>query len=412
MTRILIAGAGIGGLSLVRALRGWDHVVDIAERSPVFHPAGVGIVLHPNGMAVLDRLGLTEQVRAHANVIERLDVVRGESVLRVSLAEVWQGMGYPTTSILRTDLHNVLHNGAFMPGQPGVNLQMGRRLVRVDSEPHQPIAYFDDGRQARYDLIVGADGVHSPVRTSLFPEAQSLSTGLLYFRFAADNVIDLPASTWRAVELAEASYGFIPLRGNRVHCFVQLPAASNPCEAGREASFFEENFSPWDPQLARTLAARCSPIHAGFAYMVKPARWSKGTCVLLGDAAHAVSPTLSEGGSLAMEDALILALALRQSKSIGEAIATYELARRDRVAFSQRMALAQVNSARKRRSNGNLESGAATLHMRQMYAPLRRALIPPFLSPALSVPQRGFKLPQGEYSQVKSTHEEGVTANG
>ena len=146
--------------------------------------------------------------------------------------------------------------------------------------------------------------------------------------------------------------------------------------------------------------------------MVKPARWSKGTCVLLGDAAHAVSPTLSEGGSLAMEDALILALALRQSKSIGEAIATYELARRDRVAFSQRMALAQVNSARKRRSNGNLESGAATLHMRQMYAPLRRALIPPFLSPALSVPQRGFKLPQGEYSQVKSTHEEGVTANG
>jgi 2-polyprenyl-6-methoxyphenol hydroxylase-like FAD-dependent oxidoreductase len=376
---MLIAGAGLGGLTLVRALQGFDASIDIVERSSTFAPIGGGIVLHPNGMAVLAHLGLSEMVRAKGNVIRRMELIRGDHRLDLLLSEVWSGAPHPTISILRTDLHQILAQASLSVPQNNVRLRMGCRVRAVNISNREPEAMFDDGTTERYDWIVAADGVHSAIRRSLLPGSEAVSTNLLYFRFSAHNTIGLPPDTWRTVERPGASYGFIPLANNQVHCFVQLRTVENLDYRGAEEEFFEREFCRWDVALRQALKARCGPLHAGFAYMVSPFSWGTGACVLLGDAAHAISPTLSEGGSLAMEDALVLALALRRTNSIPDAIDTYRSVRQKRVMWCHRMALSQVNSLRRQRTQIQTDSGIATRHLQQMYEPLRANPIPDFL---------------------------------
>ena len=376
MIRILIAGAGLGGLTLVRALQDFEASIDVIERSPSFTATGVGIVLHPNGMTVLEYIGLSDEVRTAGNVIRRMELLRGDSQMDLSLVDIWDGASHPTISILRPVLHEIMERAALSGSQSNIRVRMGCRVTGISTSSSQPVAVFDDGSTGRYDLIVGADGAHSTVRQSLFPDSPAVSTNLLYFRFLADNTIGLPSDTWRTVERPDASYGFIPVGGSRVHCFVQLRIAENPCPRGAEEDFFQQRFCPWDITLDQTFKARCGPLHAGYAYMVRPFCWGQGACVLLGDAAHAISPTLSEGGSLAMEDGLILSLALRRANSIPEAIELYRSTRQERVMWSHRMALAQVNSLRRNRPQSQTDSAVATSYMRQMYEPLRANPVP------------------------------------
>src|SRR5215472_7360183 len=130
MTSILIAGAGIGGLSLVRALRGQECAIEIAERSRIFDPLGVGIVLHPNGLEALAQLGLLDAVQDTSNVVARLEVVRGGATLSIPFSEVWNGSMHATRAVLRSDLHGVLWRGALEAGhQNSIRWRMGCRVV-------------------------------------------------------------------------------------------------------------------------------------------------------------------------------------------------------------------------------------------------------------------------------------------
>lgn len=340
----------------------------------MFNPVGVGIVLHPNGVGVLKQLGLGGELADAGNVVRRMEIIRGQDVMTIDLAEVWGGE--PTIAILRTELHELLLRRAFPHKSSVPQMHMGCRIAGVESVERRPVISFADGRKQTYDLIIGADGVHSVLRQSLFPGSEAVSTGLLYFRFAAHNVIALEPDVWRTVECADASYGFIPVGHNRLHCFVQLSTTENPCPAGQEEAYFRAAFGPLNHALVEAMDARCGPIHVGFAYMVRPVQWGRGRCVLMGDASHAVSPTLSEGGSLAMEDALVLARALRKNKSINAAISAYNQARCERVQWTYRMSLAQVNAASRRRMRTQISSEVATNHMRKMYEPLRSSPVP------------------------------------
>lgn len=161
---------------------------------------------------------------------------------------------------------------------------------------------------------------------------------------------------------------------------MQVQASKALCAHGEEEACLTDTVMRWNPLMAQALHHRCSPVHAGFAYMVPPGNWSRGSCVLLGDAAHAVSPTLSEGGALAMEDALVLALALGAKGSVGEAIDTYEKARAPRCLWAYRMAVSQLNSIRRdRRSMQVKAAGVPAKLMAAMYRPLLGDPVPPEL---------------------------------
>jgi 2-polyprenyl-6-methoxyphenol hydroxylase-like FAD-dependent oxidoreductase len=380
--RVLVVGAGLGGLALTRALRlelargprCAGVAVDVVERASAFGPLGVGIVLHPNGMRALSRLGLAEEVRAAGAVLRVMEIVRGDTTLRLPLREVWPDADQPTVAILRPALHDVLVRDLFEDG--GARLRMDHPLPGVDAIASTPRAHFADGSSEAYDLVVGADGVSSALRRALSPEVAPLCTGLLYWRFAAHDVIALGADTWRTFERPEGSFGFIPVGGGKVHCFVQLrrEPPSMPCPPGGEEAHLRSVLARWHADLAATIEARCGALHVGFAMMVRPVCWGAGRCVLLGDAAHAVSPTLSEGGSLAMEDGLVLAeqvagLAAGRT-DVDEALALFRTARTEPVLWALRMAAAQVGSMRRSRQVYQTDPGVAVQHMRRMYEPL------------------------------------------
>lgn len=373
--QILIVGAGIGGLALMSALHDTEHSVDLVERRERPGAPGGGIVLHPNGVEALRLLGLSEALRSQSHPLSRLEIRRGDATLALSLAQIWNGRGV-TLAIARTALHELLRHAALAPssGAPR-HLHAGRRLVGVEPAP-RPIAHFDDGSRAAYDLLVGADGAHSAVRQALFPGSAAVSTQLFYFRFLAENVIGLAADTWSSVERPGAAYGFIPIAPDRLHCFVQVQTPSAPCPPEEAEAYVARTFLGWDPALARAFAARRTPVHADFAFLVRPVVWGRGACVLLGDAAHAVSPTLSEGGSLAIEDALVLARALAQTASPAEALPLYQSWRGERVAWAHRMALAQLSSLRNARPRPAPTAEVALRHLQSVYRPLGRGAIP------------------------------------
>lgn len=373
---MLVVGAGIGGLLFLKMIRdlpvGGDWSIEVVERTVAFAPLGVGIVIHPNGMAVLADRALDVECRGCGIELKRIELTRGQNRLDLPLQAVWDGVTHPSIAITRSDLHAILVHAVLGDAPETIKLIMGRTVVSVDPKETQCVVHFDDGSQKAYDLVVGADGVHSTVRRSVAKGADAVSTGLVYFRFLAENTIGQDEDLWAITEEADSSWGFIPVRKGLLHCFVQIraPAALELCAE----EYLRQHFKRRDPRIVRCLNVATGPVQMHVAFMVRPIQWGIGTCVLLGDAAHAVSPTLSEGGSLAMEDAVVLASALAACDSIPDAIAHYRSGRLDRVVWAHRMSLAQVNSLRRPFIDRNVDSVIATRHMRQMYEPFRRSV--------------------------------------
>ena len=369
MKRLLVVGAGIGGLTLACALRDSDWEVDVVERAERVEGLGVGIVLHPNGMRVLDALGLADEVARRGNPLRRLEILRGDQSRSIVLSDAWPGARHPTTAVRRSDLHDVLTRAAVR--QPGsVRIRTDTRLEGLDdARSDRPIASFADGGRRRYDLVAGADGVHSTVRRLLDPAARAVRTPLFYTRFVAESIVGLDDGTWRTTERDDAAHGFIPLGGGRAHCFVQLRLFGPVADTNERPTLDEDSLRTWDPMLADAFARAEDP-HRGFAHLVRPVTWGDGSCVLVGDAAHAVSPTLSQGGSLAAEDAVVLARSLR-GPSPEDGIAAYRRARHQRTLWAYRMSLAQVNNlARRTMPTWTIDAAAATRHLAQIYEPL------------------------------------------
>ena len=367
--RILVAGAGIAGLTFINALDRVDCTIVVAERAEQFQPLGVGIVLHPNAMAVLNELGLAGDVAAAGARLDRIELCRDAVTLALSLAEIWQGLPYPTIAIYRPDLHDILARK--VKSDPRIDLRMGCRVVSaVPLGPRVRVHLHDDTTED-YDLLVGADGVRSTIRQSLWPTAAAVPTGLAYIRFPARNVMALDEHTWRTHEAENSSFGFIPLSNGRVHCFFQFRAIQIAIDPGEEDAFLRGRIQGNSSAFAQAMAARCGPYHVGVASMVRPGAWGRDACVLLGDAAHAIPPTLSEGGGLSIEDAFVLARALKDTRTIAEAVEHYAFCRHERVAWMYRMGLSQVSSRRRQRPARPADPVFATKHMREMYSRLR-----------------------------------------
>ncbi len=373
MPRILIVGAGISGLTLVRAMRlmpsanAWD--IDLVERTERFTPVGCGIVLHPNGCSALSCLGLAAPIARRGAHIRHMEIRRGGEAMVLDLEEIWAGAGHPTLGIARPALHQVLADAALAECGDRVSLRLGCRLVSLDWGGPRPVATFSDGSSAAYELVVGADGAHSSVRQIISPEIAASPTGAVYIRFMAENSIDLPEDRWLVFEETDHVRGFIPIGAGRLHCFVQLKAAAPPDP--RQAAEILDAVATLHSDFA-ACRQRASPVHVNAAYFVAPLNWGRENCVLIGDAAHAVAPSLSEGGALAMEDSLALAEALEIYPSIKEALAGFAAVREKAVLWAQRMSRAQVNARPRSPAAGPIDPAAAAKHMRCMYEPLRR----------------------------------------
>jgi 2-polyprenyl-6-methoxyphenol hydroxylase-like FAD-dependent oxidoreductase len=322
--RVLVVGAGVAGLALARALRRRELDAVVVERATEWRPTGTGLYLPGNAGRALDVLGLGPTVaeRAHPIVRQRFLDHRGRILADVDVRRVWDGVG-GCVAIHRADFRELLRDAA-----PEVPVRLGTSVTAVD-DGRSPTVTFADGSTERYDLVVGADGVHSTIRDSVIGARPPRAVGQASWRFVAEGLSE--DGDWTVMLGPRRAFLTVALGGGRTYCYADVDTKSAGAAAGRD---WRDAFAAFAEPVPRLLDepedAYFSPIEE-----VAPTVWSTGRVALVGDAAHASSPNMAQGAAMALEDALVLADALAAEQTVERALSVYERRRAPRVSWVQ-----------------------------------------------------------------------------
>jgi salicylate hydroxylase len=338
--RLVIIGAGIGGLTAALALyrRGFRPVV--YERAPVAREIGAGVIIWPNARRALRDLEIDAALAAISSDLRIsyfcdyatgsiLDVRWGEQLIEK------HGMG--NLQVHRGDLHGLLLQAvlannaeAVLPGHQFIGLAQDGDGVTVE---------FANGARVPCDVVVGADGNASAVRSYLFPGEAPVFTGQVSFRALIPWDALPPAIAERKYAMYAGPQRMLlhyPLRGGRIMNLVANGRSASWEEEGWAIPATNEEFAAAYSDFAPEVVAMIRSIPAGalFKWGLRDreplANWTNGRVTMLGDAAHPMSPFLGQGACIAIEDGLVLGRAFELAGSIDEALARYEAARKVR----------------------------------------------------------------------------------
>jgi 2-polyprenyl-6-methoxyphenol hydroxylase-like FAD-dependent oxidoreductase len=340
MVKALIAGAGVAGPVTAMALQraGIDAVVYEAH-VPSPGDAGSYLTVATNGLDALRAIDADKPVLA-AGFPTPVNVLLSGTGRRLGTVSNGGRLADGTVShtIKRARLYQALHEEA---ADRGIRIEHGRRLIGAEAlAAGGVVATFDDGTRATGDLLVGADGVHSVTRRLLDPAAPAgRYVGLVNFGgYTPGGAGTGEPGAWQMIFGRRAFFGWVDDPDGGTIWFANVPRpAVSPAE--RAATTLEQ----WQRQLVELFADDHGPasslIADGFLELAgdnthdlpSVPTWHRGPMVIVGDAAHAPSPTSGQGASLAVEDAVVLAQCLRDLPAIGDALAAYEGLRRKRV---------------------------------------------------------------------------------
>ena len=331
--KVIIIGGGIAGLTTAIALRQHGIQAQVFEAARRFAPVGKGIWVSPNAMRVLQRWGLAQQVEEAGIPLERIEIIdRKDGLIRaMDLRSIRDRLGHTTVSIHRAALHRILRSKL-----PQKTLRLGKTCQGLKIYDDAVVAHFKEGGKATGDLLVGADGIRSYIRHAVDPFSELRYSGQSCYRGIASFTLP-PERLHTAQEIwdGDVRFGFSAIDANQVYWyapFVAPPRQAAPAEGLTEALLARYAAFP-DP--VRELIRHTPPesIIRTDLFDLKPLkRWWVDRIVLVGDAAHAMTPNLGQGAAQAMEDAWVLAEALAQNKKdIPRALETYERRRRERV---------------------------------------------------------------------------------
>lgn len=329
MEDIVIIGGGIGGMTAAIALRQRGLAATVYEAAAELRPVGAGILVPPNAMQVYGRLGVADAVQQAGFVPRAAEILDARDGLlqRSDSVGLAGSYGFPTVAIHRARLHGVLA-AALGPAA----IRLGKACTAIVDEPGGALVRFADGDAVRARVVIGADGLRSVVRQHLFPDAALRYSGQSSYRavvpFALpEEIADVGWEVWGA----GCRFGFSSVAPGEVYWYATVDAAPGT----------ERDRRPYKERLAELFADFPAPIAALIAatpetsmlntdiYDLRPlARWHRGRVVLLGDAAHATTPNLGQGGAQAVEDAAVLAECLATHREPEEAFASYERRRR------------------------------------------------------------------------------------
>jgi salicylate hydroxylase len=350
---ITIIGAGIGGLAAGLGLQRAGFRVRIFEQAEQLGEVGAGISISPNGALGLRALGVFDEFRTHAYAPD-YQVVRHYKTGRV-LANVSRGDRLEETYgeryyvIHRADLHGVLAN-AVLGNDPDAIIP-SHRFADLEQDGAGVSVRFDNGEWRRCDVLIGADGVRSRVRSTLFGAEEVRFTGFVAWRglVPMDRVpmdaLDPPSQVWIGPGHMINRY---PVRVGKLLNFVAFAERSGWEDEGwsipAEVAELSAEFEGWHPHVTRIIDAVPQQDLFKWALCARSPlmRWVKGRAAVLGDAAHPLLPYLGQGAVMAIEDAVLLARAFQAAPDIPEALARYEGSRVGRARLVVERSSAQV----------------------------------------------------------------------
>lgn len=331
----LVVGGGIAGPVTAMALRRAGIEATVHEAYPTT-AAGVGgtLAIAPNGLAALGVVGARETVEGIALPITETALAFGRrEVVLPRLADL-----PPLQLVYRHELHTALHDRA---AAEGIRFEYGKRLVSAEEKENRVVAHFADGSTATADVLIGADGVHSTVRTLIDPEAPGPDyTGTLSFEATVDRGVPTPPCSMRFTFGRQAYYLYWRLPDGRTHWGANLPqpepmslAEARAVPAEEWLARLREAYGEDSPagDLVRSIEPGKLQINGSAQIMPKVPHWHRGRMALVGDAVHAPSNSSGQGASLAVESAVELARCLRDLPTPEAAFAAYEHHRRPRV---------------------------------------------------------------------------------
>ena len=324
--RVLVVGAGLAGLAAARTLHRAGATVRLVERSTAPTREGTGLYLPGNAVRALRQLGLEADVTDRARRIERqcFSDHGARLLFEVRVDEVWSGVG-ACLALPRADLQEAL-----LAGAGDVPITWGTRPVSLTTDGDGVAAELDDGSADHYDLVLGADGLHSSVRQLAFGEGDPRPVGQHARRFVLAGAGG-PDLTWSVLLGRGTSFLTIPIGGGGLYCYCDGP----PDSARLPLRQLLAGYAGPVPDVLDQLdeAAGGIAVQEGAIEEVALETWSRGSVLLIGDAAHATSPNMAEGAAMALEDAVVLAESLVAAPDLAGGITLFQHRRQPRTAW-------------------------------------------------------------------------------
>lgn len=332
MAHFVVAGGGIAGLACGIALRKNGHKISIIESASELKPAGAGITLAFNAMKAAKKLAIAEDLKERSQHIAKATIAnsKGKPLNTMDFGKYASEFGF-SYAIHRSDLQATL-----LENLSEADIVLGNKVVSFQNSGDKTIVWLSNGQQIETDYLIAADGIHSTIRRQVLPETLPVYHGYTCWR----GVTQMPKDYQHTNTLLETwgvgkRLGLVPLINNRIYWF----AVSNAVQSDRQL----QALSPSE------LAGRFSAFHPDFRAIIEQTprdamiwgdlldidplqQFNFGNTLLVGDAAHATTPNLGQGGCMALEDAAALMSCLEKTNSVNMAFALFEKERLERTA--------------------------------------------------------------------------------
>lgn len=356
---VLIVGGGIAGSALAIALARDGHRVTVLEKQSRWAFQSSGIFIYSNGLVALDQIGVLPDILAAGFVVEDGENVyldhHGDPIVDVFYPAADNGRIPPVIGIKRAEMHRVL---ATRMQALGVEVRLGVSVEAIDDDPTGPVSVrCSDGTDIECDLVVGADGIRSQVRTLLLGAIEPTYTGFGVWR----SIHPRPASVDSKLLMMGVGkrFGVMPISQDTLYVYATSNEPGRPFyppetwPAQMLAKFNE--FQGPARQYLDQLNADTETLYTSVEEVRLPLPWHRGRVQLIGDAAHASTPFMGQGGAMALEDAVVLADMLKKlPQTIEATLQAFGERRYPRCAFVQ-------DVSRKVGEAGGMENDASCL---------------------------------------------------